>query len=157
MKVCDLPYERYEVERAQKAFETAIEKITNAKSAKEVLDARKDLLNEMEELSTQSSLSYMRWSCDTKNEFYKGEKEYYEQNMPLLSGVQIAYTQAMMNTPFKEEVQKVLPVPVYKNFEVTLKSLDEKIIPIAVDITQEESVKNAFLQINKAEKICKNQ
>lgn len=28
-------------------------------------------------------------------------------------------------------------------------SLDEKIIPIAVDITQEESVKNAFLQINK--------
>jgi oligoendopeptidase F len=107
MKVCDLPYSRYEVERAKKAFDVAIEKIKNANSAEEVLTARKALLDEMDELGTQSSLSYMRWSCNTKDDFYKGEKEYYEQNMPLLSGVQIEYTQAMMNTPFKDEVQKL--------------------------------------------------
>ena len=143
MKVCDLPYERYGVERAQKAFEDTIAKIKNAKSASEVLSARKELLNEMEEMATASSLSYMRWSCDTKNDFYKGEKEYYEQNMPLLAGVQIEYTQAMMHTPFRAEVEKVLPAPVYKNFEVTLKSLDEKIVP---EMQEESAVCNEYSQ-----------
>ena len=79
MKVRDIPYSRYEVERAKNAFEVAIKGIKDAKSASEVLAIRKELLNEMEDLSTASALSYMRWSCDTKNEFYKGEKEYYEQ------------------------------------------------------------------------------
>lgn len=143
MKVCDLPYSRYEVERAKEAFDVAIKKIKEAKSAEEVLAARKVLLDEMEELGTQSSLSYMRWSCNTKDDFYKGEKEYYEQNMPLLSGVQIEYTEAMMNTPFKEEVQKLLPAPVYKNYEVTLKSLDEKIVP---EMQEESAVCNEYSQ-----------
>ena len=50
MKVRDLPYSRYEVERAKKAFDVAIEAIKNAKSAREVLDARKVLMKEMEEM-----------------------------------------------------------------------------------------------------------
>ena len=53
MKVCDLPYSRYEVERAKEAFDVAIKKIKEAKSAEEVLAARKVLLDEMEELGTQ--------------------------------------------------------------------------------------------------------
>ena len=57
MKVRDLPYARYEVERAKQAFDVAIEAIKNAKSAQEVLDARKTLMKEMEEMGTQSALS----------------------------------------------------------------------------------------------------
>ena len=48
MKVRDLPYSRYEVERAQKAFEVAIQKINEAKCVDDILQARKELLNEME-------------------------------------------------------------------------------------------------------------
>ncbi|MBQ3571514.1 MAG: M3 family oligoendopeptidase, partial [Clostridia bacterium] len=143
MKVCDLPYSRYEVERGQKAFEIAIEKIKKATSATEVLSAREELMKEMEELSTQSSLSYMRWSCNTKDDFYKGEKEYYEQNMPLLTGVQIEYTKAMMETPFRAEVEAKLPAPVYKNYEITLKSLDERIVP---EMQEESAVCNEYSQ-----------
>ena len=70
MKVSQLPYERYSVERGQEAFKSVIEKIKNAKSAQEVLEVRKEFLTEMEEMSTQSSLAYMRWSCNTKDDFY---------------------------------------------------------------------------------------
>ena len=103
MKVSQIPYERYSVERGQEAFKNVIEKIKNAKSAQEILEVRKQFLNEMEEMSTQSSLAYMRWSCNTKDEFYKNEKEYYEQNLPLLSGLQVEYTKAMLETVKKRE------------------------------------------------------
>ncbi len=143
MKVCDIPYKRCDVNDVKKSYEIAIEKIKNATSADEVLRARKELLDISEELSTQSALSYMRWSCNTKDEFYKAEKEYYEQNMPLLTGVQIEYIQAMLNTPFRKEVEAQLPAPVYKGYEVTLKALDERIV---ADLQEESSIVNEYSQ-----------
>ena len=143
MKVCDLPYKRYPVEKLREVYETTIEKINNAKTADEILEARKVLLDESEDANTQSSLAYMRWSCYTRDDYYKTEKEYYEQNYPLLSGVEIEYTKAMMNTPLRKEVEKRLPAPVYKGYEVTLKSLDEKIVP---DMQEESAVVNEYSQ-----------
>ncbi len=135
MKVSEIPYVRVDVDEIKKVYEEQTEKILNAKSAAEVLAARKTLLNAEVELTTASSLSYMRWSCNTKDEFYKGEKEYYENQLPLLSGAQIAYIKAMLQTPFRAEVEKALPAPIYKSYEVSLKALDERV----VDELREES------------------
>lgn len=135
MKVSEIPYVRVDVEGIKKVYEEQTEKILNAKSAAEVLAARKTLLNAEVELTTASSLSYMRWSCNTKDEFYKAEKEYYENQLPLLSGAQIAYIKAMLQTPFRAEVEKALPAPIYKSYEVSLKALDERV----VDELREES------------------
>lgn len=135
MKVSEIPYVRVDVKEIKKVYEKQTEKILNAKSAAEVLAARKTLLNAEVELTTASSLSYMRWSCNTKDEFYKGEKEYYENQLPLLSGAQIAYMKAMLQTPFRAEVEKALPAPIYKSYEVSLKALDERV----VDELREES------------------
>ena len=135
MKVSEIPYVRVDVEEIKKVYEEQTEKILNSKSAAEVLAARKTLLNAEVELTTASSLSYMRWSCNTKDEFYKGEKEYYENQLPLLSGAQIAYMKAMLQTPFRAEVEKALPAPIYKSYEVSLKALDERV----VDELREES------------------
>lgn len=141
MKVCDIPYERYSVERALQAYKTAITDINGAKSASEALTARKALLNELTELNTASALSYMRWSCNTKDEFYKAEKEYYDQNLPLLSGVQIDYIKAMLNSPFRAEIEKTLDKPIYKSYEVSLKAIDERVIP---EMQEESEIVNEY-------------
>lgn len=141
MKVCDIPYERYSVERALQAYKTAINDINGAKSASEALAARKALLNELTELNTASALSYMRWSCNTKDEFYKAEKEYYDQNLPLLSGVQIDYIKAMLNSPFRAEIEKTLDKPIYKSYEVSLKAIDERVIP---EMQEESEIVNEY-------------
>lgn len=143
MKVCDLPYKRYSVEQMTETYKTAIAKINAAKSADEVLAARKTLTDASVELNTEGSLAYMRWSCNTKDEFYKNEKEYYEQNTPLLSGVQIEYIQAMLKTPYAEEVKKRLPAPVYRGYEVALKALDERVIG---EMQEESSIVNEYAQ-----------
>ena len=143
MKVCDLKYERCDTAVVKKAYETAVAKINAAQNSGEVLAARSELLNIVEELSTESALAYARWSCNTKDEFYKKEKEYYEQNMPMLSAPRIAYIEAMLNTPYRAEVEAALPAPIYKSFEVELKTLDERIIP---DLQEESAVVNEYAQ-----------
>jgi len=143
MKVCDLPYKRCKIEDVVKAYESAVLKIEAAKNASEVLAARKELLGAEEELSTESSLAYARWSCNTTDEFYKAEKEYYEQNSPLLSAPRIAYIKAMLSTPFRNETERALPAPVYKSYEVELKTLDESIIP---ELREESAIVNEYAQ-----------
>ncbi|MBQ7408261.1 MAG: M3 family oligoendopeptidase [Clostridia bacterium] len=143
MKVCQLPYERRNIEDTIEVYKRGIEQIKQAKSAKQVLDARKIILDENELLNTQFSLAYMRWSINTKDQFYKDEKEYYEQNMPLLTGYQVEYTKAMLQTPYRAEVEKLLPVPVYKEYEISLKSMDEKIIP---EMQEESAISNEYSQ-----------
>ena len=143
MKVVDIPYERYEIPRAQKAFEECISGIKSAKSASEVVSVREKFLKEMEEYQTASSLSYVRWSCNTKDEFYKAEKEYYEQNAPLLAGVQIEYYKALLETPFRAELEKMLPETIFKSYEVSLKALDERIIP---ELQEESAICNEYSQ-----------
>lgn len=143
MKVCDIPYVRCDLNEVKKAYEVAIEKIRGAKSADEVLSARAALLDVTDELNTQNALSYMRWSCNTKDEFYKAEKEYYEQNMPLLSGVQIEFIKSLLETPFRKEVEAALPPTVFKGYEVSLKALDERIIP---ELQEESAIVNEYSQ-----------
>lgn len=143
MKVCDIPYVRCDIEDVKKAYENAIEKIGNAKCAQDVLTARKELLDITDELNTSASLSYARWSCNTKDEFYKSEKEYYEQNMPLLSGVQIDFIKSLLETPYRKEVEASLPPTVFKGYEVSLKALDERIIP---ELQEESAIVNEYSQ-----------
>lgn len=143
MKVCDLPYSRADVNKMIAAYNAAAEKIAAAKSAEEVLAARKELLLTEEDFATESSLAYARWSCNTKDDFYKAEKEYYEQNSPLLAAPKIAYIKAMMQTPYRSEVEKMLPAPIYKSFEVELKTLDERIVP---ELQEESAIVNEYAQ-----------
>lgn len=52
MKVCDIPYQRCDIQDVKKAYELCINSINNAKSADDVLAARKQLLSVTEELNT---------------------------------------------------------------------------------------------------------
>lgn len=143
MKVSQLKYERVPVEEVIEAYSVATEKISAAKTLDELLSARKELISVVQRFGTESSLAYARWSCNTKNEFYKTEKEYYEQNSPLLAAPRIAYIRAMLDSPLRADAEKVLPAPVFKSYEVELKTLDERIIE---DLQRESALVNEYAQ-----------
>jgi len=129
MIVSEIKYERYTVEKSKAEYEKVINQIKNAESAKEVVKVRAAFVEEEKKMDTAESIAYMRWSANTKDEFYKNEKEYYDQNLPLLQGVRIEYIKAMLGTPFRKKVEKELPETLYPGYELELKSLDERIIP----------------------------
>lgn len=143
MKVSQLKYERVAVEDVIEAHSVATEKISAAKTLDELLSARNELISVVQRFGTESSLAYARWSCNTKDEFYKTEKEYYEQNYPLLSAPRIAYIRAMLDSPLRADAEKVLPAPVFKAYEVELKTLDERIIE---DLQRESALVNEYAQ-----------
>jgi M3 family oligoendopeptidase len=128
MKVSELKYERMSEETMCKIAEEIISEVKNAKSVSEVLKARDKYVDFVSEFFTAVSLSYMRYSLNTVDEFYLAEKDYYDEVTPKLQNYMVEYSNAMLASPFRAELEKELSPLLFRSFEVNKKAMSPEII-----------------------------
>ncbi len=127
IKCKDLPYQRFEVEKAEKAFDLFKERTEKAESAQDVILARADFLKVIDDYSTNASLANMRYDINVYDEFYEEEKDYYDQVSPSIDGYIADYCKIMLNSPFRAELEKILPETLFKSYECAAKSHSKEI------------------------------
>ena len=144
MKVCDLPYKRVTLEEVEAVMKDVIARIRSAKSADEILAAREDCNALRLEYQTAASLSYMRYSINTVDEFYVAEKEYYDEIGPSAQNYMIEYASALLDSPFRAELEKALSPVLFKSLEVERKSMSPEIIE---DMVEENKLVSEYSQL----------
>ena len=144
MKVCDLPYKRVTLEEVEAVMKDVIARIRSAKSADEILAAREDCNALRLEYQTAASLSYMRYSINTVDEFYVAEKEYYDEIGPSAQNYMIEYASALLDSPFRAELEKTLSPVLFKSLEVERKSMSPEIIE---DMVEENKLVSEYSQL----------
>ena len=144
MKVCDLPYKRVTLEEVEAVMKDVIARIRSAKSADEILAAREDCNALRLEYQTAASLSYMRYSINTVDEFYVSEKEYYDEIGPSAQNYMIEYASALLDSPFRAELEKALSPVLFKSLEVERKSMSPEIIE---DMVEENKLVSEYSQL----------
>ena len=144
MKVCDLPYKRVTLEEVEAVMKDVIARIRSAKSADEILAAREDCNALRLEYQTAASLSYMRYSINTVDEFYVAEKEYYDEVGPSVQNYMIEYASALLDSPFRAELEKALSPVLFKSLEVERKSMSPEIIE---DMVEENKLVSEYSQL----------
>ena len=149
VKVSELNYERVTIEEFTREMEAVIRQVKEAKSASDILAAR-DRCNALSvRWQTAEALSYMRYSINTVDEFYVAEKDYYDEVGPLAQNEMLAYTKAMLDTPFRKELEDsgaIIPL-VFRSFEVELKSMSPEIIE---DMVEENKLVSRYSQLMAA-------
>lgn len=128
MKVSELKYERVSLESIKDVLEENLSLIKNARSVDEVLKAREKILEIKKEFETAQSLSYMRYTLNTVDEFYLKEIEYYDEVGPKYNNYMHQYAVAMIESPFRAELEKKLSPVLFKRYEVMSKSMSSEII-----------------------------
>ena len=128
MKVSELPYKRVTLEDAASAMQDIISRIKNAESVDEILKAREDYLKFNTEYYTADALSYMRYSINTADEFYVAEKEYYDEIGPQVKSYIVEYSSALLDSPFRKELEEKLSPVLIKSMEVQRKSMSKEIV-----------------------------
>ncbi|MEG1612809.1 MAG: M3 family oligoendopeptidase [Clostridia bacterium] len=126
--VPSIKYERYTVESVETALKQITVELKNAKSADEIIKLRKEAEEILINFSTASTIAYVRFTQNTRDEFYLNEKNYYDEVAPILSGYVITMIKEIMSSPFADEVFSKLPKPLKSMYECKIKSFDEKII-----------------------------
>ena len=113
IKVRDLPYVRADVKALENAIAEFVEAEKNAKSVDDVLSARKKWLEAVEEATTNASIAMSRYTLDTRDEFYLGEQNFYDEVSPRLGEFMTKYAMVMMESKFRPELEKILPETIY--------------------------------------------
>lgn len=127
-KISEMPYERVSKEEAIAALESVLQKVENAASAEELLAAREEYNAFGARLSTMTSLASTRFNCNTKDEFYVAEMEYYDSALPEVQMYDLKYMKAFLASPHFEEASKKLNPLVIRVYELSLKCADERIL-----------------------------
>ena len=133
MKVSELKYERVSLESIKDDFEGNLSIIKKARSIDEVLKAREEILDIIKEFYTAQSLAYMRYTLNTVDEFYLKEIEYYDEVGPKFNNYLQQYAVALIESPFRAELEKELSPILFKSYEVMSKSMSPEIIDEMVE------------------------
>ena len=133
MKVSELPYRRVTIEEVSAVMEDVIPRIQNAKSVDEILQAREDYRKLKLEYMTNSNLASMRYTINTVDEFYVAENSYYDEIGPAVSSYDVKYAAALLDSPFRAELEQALSPVLFRAMEVQRKSMSEAVIDDMVE------------------------
>ena len=129
MKFPEMPYSRIDTDAAKESMKSLTAKLAGAVSYEE---ARKVFLEAQElekHVFTMASLASVRHSIDTRDGFYDAEEKFYNNAFPELQEYLVAFTLAMMQSPFVNEFKEEFGDVYFRNAELQLKSFSPEIIP----------------------------
>lgn len=136
MKFSEFKYSRIDLEEMQERIGRITEELKKAKSAKEQLAAIYKMNEVSKEILTADSLVYIRYTVNTKDEFYQKEKEYNDHIGPVLEEALEEYNKTLAASPYRKELEEELGKVMFVNLELSLKGFS----PDITQLMQEDGV-----------------
>ena len=128
IKFKDMPYERPDL----KAVENQIKDLTRQLvEAPDYASAREAFLGHERlhrQVSTLDQISYIRHSIDTRDDFYQGERDFWDESMPQIMGFENEWTKAMLQSPFRADFAREYGDLMFVNAEIEERSFSEAIV-----------------------------
>lgn len=150
MKFQDYKYERPNYEEIKKSFLDLVNKINVADNYKNQYTYIMELNNIRKHIETMSTLSSIRNSIDTSDEFYDKEQNYWDENGPLFTELNTDFYKSIVNSKFKEDIIRDFSEQFYKICEYSLKSFSQEIIP---DLQKENKLMSKYTKLLASAKI----
>lgn len=130
MKFRDYPYKRIELEEAEKEFERLIQELDAAESGEEQFLVHQKYYKLKDKIETMSTMAGIRHDMNTADEFYNKEQDYYDSIMPKIQNMTAAYKKHLYDSKFRPYLEEKIGPVAFKNIELSLKSVDDRIIPL---------------------------
>ncbi len=126
----EMPYTRVDMDEVKKFFDKLIEESKNAKSGEEQFELHRRYYDFIGDVRTNITIAIFRHSVDTTEEFYTKENDYIDEIWPLISQYTTEYTKVLYNSPYRDYLEDKIGKVAFKNMELSMKSIDEKILPL---------------------------
>ncbi|MDD5923946.1 MAG: M3 family oligoendopeptidase [Clostridia bacterium] len=144
MKVSEIKYHRVTIEEVREKSKAIIDRVKDAASVEDVLKARDDYNSLFTDLFTEYSLAHMRYTINTADEFYIKERDYYDEIIPEVQNIMLEYSNALLDSKFRSELEKELSPLIFKKYEIEKKSMSPEIIE---EMVEENKVVSEYSQL----------
>lgn len=126
MKFSEMPYVRPDLAAFQAKAEEIAQKIAGAASAQEQIDAVLAFDQVQAEMSTATSLAYVRHTIDTRDAFYDKENDYADEIAPAVQEAEQKVTKALLASPFRAELEDRFGKLLFTNLEIAVRTFAPK-------------------------------
>ena len=133
MKFSEMPYKRPSLDELRKVGEEVLARIENAADVQAVIDAYMEFDKYNEEVNTMGSLSYVRYTIDTRDEFYSAENDFYDESMPILQEISQKIDLAMLASRFRSELEEHFGKLLFTNMEISVRTMKSEIMELMME------------------------
>ena len=141
MKFSQMTYERPDIEAIKTQFAdlaARFEAAEDYESARIVFLERETVEKHVMTLAT---LAEIRHSIDTRDEFYDGEMNFWNETAPVLEQYNQEWSKGMLESRFRPDFEKEYGKLMFLNAEIEQKTFSPEIIP---DLQKENELKTAY-------------
>ena len=129
MKFSEMKYEKPDFEKLAEQAEQIRKNIENASSFEEADKAFTDYDNFTRKVATLFSLSYIRHTIDTNDEFYNEQQEFWDEHAPQLQAFDNVIGKALLESKFRPQLEEKYGRIYFLNTEIERKGFAPEIIP----------------------------
>lgn len=142
MKFSEMPYVRPDMDKVKAELNACAEKIRTADSVEAQIAAFDEASELSKDLMTTGSIAYVRNTINTADKYYDAEREFFDQAGPELEESLQAINIALLDSPYRKELEAHYGSLLFKNLEISRRSFKPELIPLM----QEESKLEAQYQ-----------
>lgn len=129
LKFSEFPFIVPTEKRMCNKFESLIKDLKECGSARTAMLAIKHFNKYMDEIGTQLSIISVNYACDTTKPAYKRAQERADELSPLISNYYNQFVKILAKAKYRKELEAQYGKYLFKMYDNSLKSFDEKIIP----------------------------
>ena len=130
MKFSEMPYARPDFSDFQAQADRLLQSFESGESAQAQIAAYEQFEALSNRMGTQLTLAYIRHTINTKDAFYAGEQDFWDEVTPLLEEKTQAFSKAALASPFREELEAHFGSLLFRNLEIAARSFRPELIPL---------------------------
>lgn len=128
MKFSQIPYQRFDMQEAQKQFQQLLGRFAEAPSFAEQDQVMAEINELRSDVESSREIAHIRYTINTEDPFYKAEKEYLDQTQPLYQGLLSNYYEALANSRFRDQLEHKWGKQLFRIAELTQKTFSPEIV-----------------------------
>jgi len=144
IKFSEIPYKRVTVEDNNAVIERVLSELSAAADSSEAAAAIRRYYMESIELDTDMSVAQVRAEMNTKDEFYKAEMDYYDENRPAMQLNEKRLTDALLDSPLRSELEKEFGTLMFRKYENQRQLLNDAVLG---DMQEENKLVTKYSQL----------
>ncbi len=130
MKFSELEYTRPDINALCKVFDGLTAKFKAAPDAATQISLIWEKQDITTDFNTNATIASIRHSIDTRDAFYEEENNFFDENGPLLEEKAQDFMNAVLESRFRDELEKEFGTLFFKNMEIEKKTFSPEIIPL---------------------------
>lgn len=135
-KFSEMKVRKLDIEKIKSDFLKLIDEFKNAETFEEQDKAFKKVNKYMDDLSTDTSIIYVRYTINTNDKKYKALQEQLDEISPYISALANKFNKELVNAKFKEQLEEKYGKHLFNMTENALKCFSEEIIPDLQEINK---------------------